>query len=76
MPASYFRAQDYREVDRRGSSVLMFKSFAEDARMPRFVERQYRPPRLIPSKVIVEAFWSPQCLTTALDIVHVRQVCA
>jgi GNAT superfamily N-acetyltransferase len=76
MPASFFRTQDYREVDRRGSSVLMFKPFAEDARAPRFVERQYRPPRLIPGKVIVEAFWSPQCLTTALDIVHVRQVCA
>jgi hypothetical protein len=54
----------------------MFKPFAEGVRAPKFVERQYRPPRLVPGKVIVEAFWSPQCLTTALDIVHVRQVCA
>ena len=76
MPASFFRDRDYQEIERRGSSVLMFKPFAEDVRAPRFVDRQYRPPRLIPGKVIVEAFWSPQCLTTALDIVHVRQVCA
>ena len=76
MPASFFRAQGYREVERRGSSLLMFKRFAEDARAPKFVERHYRPPQTIPGKVIVEAFWSPQCLTTALDIVHVRKVCA
>jgi len=76
MPASFFRAQGYLEIERRGSSVLMLKPFANDVRAPRFVERQYRPPRPIPGKVIVEAFWSPQCLTTALDIVHVREVCA
>jgi GNAT superfamily N-acetyltransferase len=76
MPASFFRRQGYQEVERRGTSVLMFKPFIQDAPNPRFVERRYRPPRLIPGKVIVEAFWSPQCLTTALDILHVREVCA
>ncbi len=75
MPASFFRGQGYQEVERRGTSVLMFKPFDESASIPGFVPRQYRPPRLIPGKVIVEAFWSPQCLTTALDIVHVREVC-
>jgi hypothetical protein len=76
MPASFFRTQGYQEVDRRGSSVLMFKPFIESAAVPNFVPRQYRPPRLKPGKVIVEAFWSPQCLTTALDILHIREVCA
>ena len=76
MPASFFQGKGYKEVERRGSSVLMFKSFVESAAVPSFVPRQYRPPRLSPGKVIVEAFWSPQCLTTALDILHVREVCA
>ena len=76
MPASFFQAQGYQEVDRRGSSVLMFKPFIESAAVPNFVPRQYRPPHLNPGKVIVEAFWSPQCLTTALDILHIREVCA
>lgn len=76
MPASFFRGQGYQEVERRGTSVLMFKPFAADAPAPSFVPRHYRPPRPIPGKVIVETFWSPQCLTTALDILHVREVCA
>ena len=76
MPASFFQAKGYQEVERRGSSILMFKPFVESAAAPSFVPRQYRPPRLSPGKVIVEAFWSPQCLTTALDILHVREVCA
>lgn len=76
MPASFFQGQGYRDIERRGSSVLMYKPFDEDVPRPKFVPRQYRPPRLIPGKVIVEAFWSPQCLTTALEILHVREVCA
>jgi GNAT superfamily N-acetyltransferase len=76
LPASFFQSQGYQEVERRGSSVLMFKPFVEDAPVPQFVPRQYRPPRIPPGKVIVEAFWSPQCLTTALEILHVREVCA
>jgi GNAT superfamily N-acetyltransferase len=75
LPAGFFRDHGYQEVERRGTSVLMFKPFDDDATAPRFVRRQYRPPRLVPAKVIVEAFWSPQCLTTALDIVNVREVC-
>lgn len=76
MPASFFQGQGYRDVERRGSSVLMYKPFDEDVPRPKFVPRQYRSPRLIPGKVIVEAFWSPQCLTTTLEILHVREVCA
>ncbi len=75
MPASFFQGQGYRDIERRGSSVLMYKPFDEDVPRPRFVSRQYHPHRLIPGKVIVEAFWSPQCLTTALEILHVREVC-
>lgn len=75
IPATFFRSQGYQEVERRGTSVLMFKPFDEDTPAPSFVSRHYRSPRLISGKVIVEAFWSPQCLTTALDIVHVREVC-
>jgi GNAT superfamily N-acetyltransferase len=76
MPAHFFSHHGYHEVERRGTSVLMFKPFAENARPPAFIPRQYRPPRLVPGQAIVEAFWSPQCLTTALDILHVREVCA
>jgi GNAT superfamily N-acetyltransferase len=76
MPATFFHGQGYQEVERRGTSVLMFKPLVESAPAPSFIPRRYRPPRLIPGKVIVEAFWSPQCLTTALDILHVREVCA
>jgi GNAT superfamily N-acetyltransferase len=75
MPASFFRARGYHEVERRGTSVLMFNPFDESALTPSFVPRQYRAPRPIPGKAIVEAFWSPQCLTTVLDILHVREVC-
>ncbi len=76
MPAPFFAAHGYQEAERRGSSVLMFKPFSPEATPPAFVPRRYRPPRLIPGRVIVEAFWSPQCLNTALDILHVREVCA
>jgi len=65
MPASFFAGQGYREIERRGTSVLMFKLFDEHVAPPGFIPRHYRPPRLIPGKAIVEAFWSPQCLTTA-----------
>ena len=75
MPAHFFAHRNYREVERRGTSVLMFKPFDASAALPAFIPRQYTSPRLIPDKAIVEAFWSPQCLTTALDILHVREVC-
>jgi GNAT superfamily N-acetyltransferase len=76
MPARFFRKHGFQEVEHRGTSILMYKPFVQDAPVPHFVERQYRAPRLIPGKVIVEIFWSPQCLTTALDVLHVREVCA
>ena len=40
MPASFFRGQGYQEVERRGTSVLMFKPFVENAPAPSFVPRQ------------------------------------
>ena len=76
IPASFFQTHGYQEVERRGTSVLMFKPFEEDVAAPHFISRHYRAPRPISGKVIVEAFWSPQCLTTALDLVHVREVCS
>lgn len=75
MPASFFANLGYHKVERRGTSVLMFKPFSENVPPPGLIARHYRPPRLVPGKVIVEAFWSPQCLTTALEILHVREVC-
>jgi len=75
MRADFFRHFGYEEADRRGSAVILWKRFADDAEPPHFFEPawEYEP---LPSKVAFDAFWNRQCLTSTVEIRNVREVCA
>ena len=74
MPFSFFKRLGYNEVAREGNKVIMLKAFASVA-PPVMHELNYKP-QLIPGKVVFDVFWTPICLTSILEIHHVREVCA
>ena len=61
MRASWFRKHGYRNVDKDGVAILLWKPFAEEAEPPRW-RRQQKSPESIPGQVTVSAFkygWCP-----------------
>lgn len=74
MPYSFFKKLGYKKVARQGSAVIMLKAF-ETVDPPVMHKLSYQP-RLIPGKVVVDAFWNPICLTSIVEIHRVREVCA
>lgn len=60
MRASWFKKQGYKQVDRQGIQVLLWKRFANDAVPPKWI-RQKKEPELIPGKVTVTAFVNGWC---------------
>jgi GNAT superfamily N-acetyltransferase len=74
MPASFFSRLGYEKTAREGAAVIMLKAF-ERVDPPVMHRLDYRP-RLVPGKVIVDAFWTPICPTSILEILTVREVCA
>lgn len=69
MKASWFRKHGYRNADRKGLSMLVWKPFGRDARPPRWF-RARRKPDLVPGKVTVTALVSGWCM--ALNLVYER----
>jgi GNAT superfamily N-acetyltransferase len=74
MPASFFMKLGYRQVSKQGDAVIMFKAF-ESVRPPVMHRLSYQP-NLVPRKVVVDAFWNPICLTSLVEIMRIREVCA
>ena len=73
-PASFFTHFGYKEVDRRGTRVLLFKAF-EPVESPSFMEPRYEP-QLEPDKVVVDAFWNSRCPMGLVVLRRLREVCA
>ena len=70
MKASWFKKHGYCKADRQGTSVLLWKRFAADARPPRWFPKVDRRPEPTPGKVDVTAFTSGWCL--AQNLVYER----
>ena len=73
MPAAYFEARGWQEVDRRGATRLLFKPLAAHAEPPRLLEPTYlfKPS---PGRVVVDLFWNRFCLTSDVEAQRVRDV--
>lgn len=74
MPSSFFKKLGYNEVARDGNTVIMLKTF-EPVELPIMHKSEYQH-KLIPGKVVVDAFWNPICLTSIVEIHRVREVCS
>ncbi len=60
MKGSWFKKQGYKTADRQGIQVLLWKTFAEDAILPKWI-RQQKKPSIKPGKVTVSAFINGWC---------------
>lgn len=60
MSAQWYEKQGYEKVDSDEGSVLLWKSFSEDAKAPRWIRKDCKP-LLTPGKVTVTSFFSGQC---------------
>lgn len=60
MRASWFKKQGYKTTDKNSIAVLLWKSFSDDARPPKWI-KQKKKPGVIPGKVTVTSFCSGWC---------------
>jgi hypothetical protein len=63
MRAKWFKKHGYQKVDRNGISVLLWKSFSEEASPPHWIRAKKKPER-IPGKVVVTALANGWCSGT------------
>jgi GNAT superfamily N-acetyltransferase len=62
IPAAFYKKQGYQAVDKTNIMRLMFKSFAEDAKPPKFFRHTKTPPKCAnPGKVTVTYFLNGCC---------------
>jgi len=73
MKASWFRKHGYRQADRQGISVLLWKPFAEEAKPPRWFPRARNRVEPVPAKVNVTAYTSGWCLAQNLVCERARR---
>ena len=75
MPAAYFERLGYRAVDQRGTQVLLWKPFSDDASPPHFLQPHYvfEP---VEGKVVVDLFRNGFCQTSGIEAQRVREVSA
>ena len=59
MPAWFFRKFGFKEVDREGSRVLLYRGSGEVS-LPRLIRARYRFSP-IKGKIVIDVFWSGQC---------------
>ncbi len=62
MNAPWFEQHGYREADRVGMNVLLWKPFTEDAKPPRWLRERKRPTP-VPGKVLVTSLNSGWCVS-------------
>jgi N-acetylglutamate synthase-like GNAT family acetyltransferase len=73
MRARWFKKHGYQKADRSGISVLLWKSFSEDASPPQWIKVK-RKPELIPGKVVVTALANGWCSGINGMIERARQI--
>ncbi|MFH0992692.1 MAG: GNAT family N-acetyltransferase [bacterium] len=69
MKASWFRRHGYKKADRLGISVLLWKSFSEDAVPPMWMKPK-KTPQAVPEHVTITSFINGWC--PAMNLVHER----
>jgi N-acetylglutamate synthase-like GNAT family acetyltransferase len=75
MRAGWFKKHGYRKVDRDGISVLLWKTFSEEARSPRWIRAKKKPER-IPGKVVVTALAHGWCSGINGMIERAKKICS
>jgi N-acetylglutamate synthase-like GNAT family acetyltransferase len=75
MRAGWFKKHGYRKVDRNGISVLLWKTFSNDAIPPRWI-RAKKKPEMIPGKVVVTALANGWCTGINGMIERAKQICS
>ena len=70
MRASWFKKRGYKKADRQGVSVLLWKSFSEDALKPRWLPKRRELPEPSSGKVDVTVFVHGWCM--AMNLVAER----
>jgi GNAT superfamily N-acetyltransferase len=75
MRARWFKKHGYRKVDRNGISVLLWKTFTDDAIAPRWI-RAKKKPELVPGKVIITALANGWCTGINGMIERTKQICS
>jgi len=74
MRAGWFKKQGYRQVDRNGISVLLWKPFSDDAIPPRWIKAGKKP-EPVPGKVLVTALANGWCSGTNGMIERAKRIC-
>jgi len=73
MPAGFFEKCGYTVAAREEDTAIMWKTFDQSAKPPRFLTPAYvyKP---VPGKVVVDLFWHPFCATVDIEAQRVREV--
>jgi len=73
MPAAFFEKLGFKEVSRKGTAAIMWKTYELDAEPPSFLlpNYVYRPEY---RKVVVDLFWHSFCGTSNTEAQRVREV--
>ena len=75
MRAAWFKKHGYQKVDRNGLSVLLWKTFSDGARPPRWIRAKKKPDR-IPGKVVVTALANGWCSGINGMIERSKKICS
>ena len=75
MRAGWFKKHGYRKVDRNGISVLLWKTFSDNASPPKWI-RAKKKPELTPGKVVVTALTNGWCCGVNGMIERTKQICS
>ena len=75
MRAGWFKKQGYKKADRSGISVLLWKTFSDDAIPPRWIIAKKKP-EPVPGKVLVTGLVNGWCTGTNGMIERAKQICS
>jgi hypothetical protein len=75
MPAAWYEGQGYVRVDRKGSQVLVWKPFDDDAIPPKWLRRR-KTPAAVPGQVTVMAFINGWCRSSCRTFEAAREAAA
>ena len=74
MHAGWFKKHGYKKVDRNGISVLLWKTFTDDAIAPRWIKVKKKP-ETVPGKVVVTALANGWCSGINGMIERAKRIC-
>jgi GNAT superfamily N-acetyltransferase len=75
MQDAFFLKQGFHMVCRRGTTVLLWRTFDSLAIKPRLLESKYKF-QAIPGRVVIDLFWNQFCQTSSIESQRVKEVAA